>query len=208
MGQSIWYNDRYDYCYVPIHKNASSWAKEMFAQEFQFEEHHMSFDEVQNLDKKYIVFVRDPYERWISGIAQWYIQKAHTKYPQIVNEKYKIDPIIFELMTEAVGIDAHTHKQINYISPIKIENGIFFNVSDKNFHKNFEHFLATSLRTNFRLTRHKKNVTNIMTLKGSITRQLKSMLTPEYKTKITTYYQQDLDFIKNCKFYNYTESSL
>jgi len=207
MGQAIWYNDNCDYCYVPIHKNASSWARQFFKKEFEFTEHHMTFDEVRSLDKKYIIFLRDPIQRWVSGVTQWYIQKAKQKYPHIVNTQYKIDPITFEMATEAVGIDAHTHPQTNFISPVRIDRTFFFNVSDKNFANNFQKFLSHKMNYNNSIP-YRTNITNPMTLKGSISRQLKSMLTDEYKEKIKSYYQQDISLIEKCKFYSYTESAL
>ena len=84
--------------YVYIPKNASSWTKPNLRDwGWQFYNYH-----TDQLNKTAIVVLRDPVERWLSGIAEYFALYQNTTNDLVDNKS--LQQIIFDRIT----FDDHT----------------------------------------------------------------------------------------------------
>lgn len=167
------------------------------------------------LDKIFVVILRDPVDRWFSGVAQWYHNMWIENFKKTVspNAPLILDPFTIELLSTIVKIEEHTELQTYWIKNLDSKKNIFFNISDKKFKADFEHFLITKLRLNnsqlssFKeLNKNNKNKTDESSLKSKVIEQLKMKLSARQKARILDFYEEDICFIKNCNFYQSKES--
>lgn len=211
MTQVDWYADateaysidKSNYCYLPIKKNATNWGLDFFntvSKTTKLEEfiihRHLYYD------KKFIIFLRDPLERWYSGIAQWYAERK-------VSHNFKLDPLTIELLCQAVKIDVHTERQTMYFYFLEYDDCVFFNLDDTNFVNNLTKFLE--IKAGFpklNVSIPKKYTSDELENKKSIIRQLKKALkdNPKYLEQVKRFYQEDYNFMANCKFYTFKQS--
>lgn len=110
-------NDTSDYVYVNIPKNATNWTK-FHMQNIGFV--HGNFKEWPNLvdNKKFIVFLRDPIDRWVSGIAEYFV-----KYQQHIRT---FDNNLLDIIFDRVALDDHTEKQVYFLNGLEDREIIFF----------------------------------------------------------------------------------
>lgn len=206
MAQQIYLHKDYDYSFIPILKNASVWAEHFFTSN-GYKVKNITAEKLSTLNKKHIVFLRDPKERWMSGVAQWYTNKYHPKKLNFSQDGiYNLDKITLELLSDVVELDGHTTPQVYWLYYINPKDCIFFNISDSMFVTYFENFLKTKLKINYQMYYTKKNSTQGDSLKYHIVDQLKTNLTKSQWNKIMKYYQEDYKFIEQCKFYKFIES--
>jgi len=101
--------------YVNIPKNASSWTKPNL-QDWGWEFYNYHYDK---LDKTAIVVLRDPVERWLSGIAEYF-----ALYHPSFNESY-FSPPFLDVIFDRITFDDHTEKQVKFLDNIDTDNCIF-----------------------------------------------------------------------------------
>ena len=109
-----------DICYIPIPKNSSSYVgKLMLANHWGVN----NFLTTDLSNKKIIVLLRDPIERWISGMAQYL---CSTGYPadDILNEWNSLTTV---LVFDRLIFDDHTEKQVYFINSVPEELRVYFN---------------------------------------------------------------------------------
>lgn len=206
MAQTVFVNKKF--CYIPIHKNASNWTKNFLSTNCSFVEKTYEISELLELKKNYIILLRDPVDRWVSGTAQWFHSKREL-YPNTLIDDYIIDPILFEMLIDAVGIDAHTHPQIDFLHGIVKDKTFFFDVNDQNFEKNFLDFITKKINKSFTLDYNYRNHSEPSTFKMNIIKQLRNKLRNKSNIeKLKKYYNQDISFIKTCHFYQKSESGI
>ena len=129
--------------YINIPKNSSSWAK--------IKLRPLKFTSCSYLVPEYtkIVILRDPLERYISGLAQW--QPAR-------NKLFEQDTRILEyILKYIITTDPHTELQSWFIKEIQGENIVFF-WHDENLQSNIDHYFK-SLGINLPYI-HPKNVSD------------------------------------------------
>ena len=113
-----------DVFYIPIPKNSSSYVgKLMLANKWNI----ANFLETDLTNKKIIVILRDPIDRWVSGMAQYLCSS-------VVSKGYSADTIIQTwneitqtLVFDKVIFDDHTEKQVYFINTVPTESCIYFN---------------------------------------------------------------------------------
>ena len=105
--------DSNNYAYVNIPKNASSWIKE----QFNGTEHNYINDPI---DATYVVALRDPVSRWISGAAQ-----AFSGCPP-ENPHFFLS-IGFNAIFDHMVFDEHTAPQIMFLDKIDYNQTVWFN---------------------------------------------------------------------------------
>jgi hypothetical protein len=186
-------NDSSEYCYAPILKNAHTWGKHFF-------KIYADFHPIQNhAGKKYIVFLRDPVQRWFSATSQWF-ELNHTG-----SEDYVIDQTMMKMIFSTVKLDAHAMLQLEFIREIPRSSDItFFDLGDPSFESNLKHFLYTYKICRFsKIANEKINVTEQDNFKSSIIEQLKQAFDKnvKYQDLIYRYYEADYDLIKKSVFY-------
>ena len=126
-----------DLMYVYIPKNASSWTKPNLQDwGWQFYNYH-----TDGLNKTAIVVLRDPVERWLSGIAEYF-----TLYHDDVNGiEYNngLRNIIFDRIT----FDDHTEKQVKFVQGLDTSKCIFL-WCDDDYRKNFSQLVTERVGAN------------------------------------------------------------
>lgn len=179
--------------YIPIAKNASSFLKEYFIEALDWSK---EFNYQHKPKDKYIVVLRDPFERWYSGVAQ-YLEFYH-KYLDIDNE------IVLTFLCQRVVLDAHTEPQINFIQYLRMPKITFFKF-DKDLTSNLEQYLLEEklINENSDTTKLFKNRTVEMHTKVHVQSILKRFIkeNPKYVHHIKNVYKSDYELISKIKFY-------
>lgn len=180
-----------NYCYRAIEKNAHLWGKEYF-------KIAANFSETEDfLDKKYIIFLRDPIRRWFSGMAEWfYLNTEH-------DVNYVLDKHILKLIFTTVEFDYHTDTQISFLEGLERKDFIFFDINDHNFMINLNHFTQTKMNL-----RPPKNLNKIHFIeenqyKMKIFEQLQRAYhtTQEYNISLRTKLFTEIQLYENSHYY-------
>ena len=189
------YHSELKKCYINIPKNASSFVRETF-KDNNWKHMHLGM----NMDiENYIVILRDPIDRWISGISQHVTSNilgenyGSTHFLEHNNEL--VNRIIFD----QIVFDDHTEQQSWFLEPFNLERAVFF-YCDENLRVNLDSYFdykfdlsnkpyvntSVSQFDNFNLVEHFKTlVYNNKT----------------YYNRIKSYFLRDYDLINSVKFY-------
>jgi hypothetical protein len=180
-----------DLMYVNIPKNASSWTKPNLKDwDWQFYNYH-----TDHLNKHALVVLRDPIDRWISGIAE-YLALYH---PDFNAPFYETQRLIFD----KIVFDDHTEKQIKFLDGLDTDNCTFM-WCDNEYRNNFSRFITEHLGDN-RYDRYDyQHVSRNDGTRYSHKLFFKNVLekNPEYLENLKQYYAEDYNLINNVKFYN------
>ena len=117
------------FMYINIPKNASSWTKPNLI-DYGWEFYNYRTDK---LDKHSLIVLRDPVDRWVSGIAE-FLTLYHSSYT--LDSQETID-LIFDRIT----FDDHTERQVYFLDGIDTNNATFF-WCDHNYRENFSKFIS------------------------------------------------------------------
>jgi len=120
-----------DLMYVYIPKNASSWTKPNL-KDWNWETYNYHTDNLYN--KQAIIVLRDPVERWLSGIAE-YMFLYHNQI-----DTAHLSKSFFDIIFDRVALDDHTEKQTLFLEGLSLSNCAFFWCND-NYRKYFSLFL-------------------------------------------------------------------
>lgn len=176
--------------YVNIPKNASSWTKpNLFDWGWEFYNYHTDV----LTHKVSIVALRDPVDRWLSGIAEYFA----LYYPE-----FKLDsPEAIELVFDRVCFDDHTERQINFIHGLDTDQCIFLKC-DANYRQNFSNLLVEHRMPNryfnYEYQHVSKNSPERTRFKEIFERAIQE---PKYLSKVREYFHKDFQLIYSVKFY-------
>ena len=185
--------------YVNIPKNASSYISVWLINNKWQSKTYKNSDNVSEA----IIVLRDPVNRWISGISQYlssYVVNDDKITPQIFNEFYNlaIERIIFDVIWQ---FDDHTWPQFYFfdecLSQIKMKT---YFLLDNNFNNNFKKYLNLEDPINC-----PRNATTNNTF--IIANKIKDELSKndDLVSKIKEAYEQDYDLINSVKFIDYSK---
>lgn len=177
-----------DLMYINIPKNASSWTKPNL-KDWGWEFYNYHTDNLYN--KHALVVLRDPVERWISGIAEYmtlyYADSDPTKW--------------FDLIFDRVAFDDHTESQVLFLQGINLSNCTFF-LCDENFKSNFSDFLNKHDMPNSYHRYENQHVTanspERTRFKNIFTEALKNS---KYNQKVEWYFEKDYKLLRSIQFY-------
>lgn len=227
-GQSwLRYNYETDssYVYVNIPKNASSWAKENFGgYEYNFitqtfvgtPTSAVTIKRARNVEPTYVVILRDPLDRWLSGAAQSF-------YGCSPDSPYFFMNIHNDMMFQHMVFDNHTAPQTMFLQGINQANTVWFKCND-----NLTYQLDAWMQECFNDTvspvvRNNKNSYNVSAYgvgneflardnktkiigwsQQEIIDELKNRLeqNPKYKQLIRDFYTDDYALYESVKFYD------
>lgn len=125
LGQAIRINDSFNIVVIP--KNGSCTIQNLP------NSHRINFLDLKHKDEKFYVIIRDPVERWKSGIKQYIMNWALLETPENENiDKslvhsifYKLFPAILTSSDVSFTADEHTARQTDFIKHLvnnKYEN--------------------------------------------------------------------------------------
>ena len=110
--------------YIPIPKNSSSYIGQLLLKNNWNIGNFLTTDLT---NKQLIILLRDPIDRWISGIAE-YLCSSLLKNGRTSDDIIKNwNGIVQDLVFDQVIFDDHTEKQVYFIQSIPRENCVFFN---------------------------------------------------------------------------------
>lgn len=177
------------YAYIPVPRCGSSFLHKFFINQHNWKPYNYKF--ISN--QKFFAVVRDPYERWLSGL--WSI--ANPWHDDIVNKPYNLldDRSLAKLFDDPGCNNHHTMKQNLFYKNLNLNNITFFNFDDPKFIRNISHFIKNKLllATNFTEKWHKSDE------KTEIRRIVEKNKT-NYN-KLMTWLEDDYHFMSKLKFY-------
>jgi len=202
----IIYESNNNLCYAPIPKNASMWGNKIFKDYLNFESKKYVLE--KNLNKKFIIFLRDPLDRWISGITQflWQLQFDDDTEYFLKNKNFILDPLHISLIFSKIEFDTHSMSQVSFLHEFlpSIDSHhklIYFYVNDVNFSKQVAHFLYSNYKIKIPTSKIHETAKN--KLKVQIRKQIKDNLNsnPKHLKFVMKVLQKDYELISNCNFY-------
>jgi hypothetical protein len=194
-----------EYGYIPIWKNASTYCKDFFKVGWNWTTVYNYHEQLPT--KKLLVCLRNPLERWISGVAEYFWHD----HPNIDLD----NQALLEFVSERIVFDEHTEPQVNFFYNLELDKLIFIKI-DSNFINNLELFASEILQSkNWRW--HKAQ--NGETLKSFATNKsvdipkklrnvsilnnyLKS--NPLLEDKIREFYEKDFSIYESVTYYGKT----
>lgn len=195
-----------NYIFVPIPKCSSRYTLQilniMCAWNEDSNYHKTNFD-----DKTKIVVLRDPLERWKSGVLHHFFMKNHNMTDNLLD-------YVFNQLT----LESHSELQVRFLQNIDTDSCIFFNL-DEEYSENLKHFIIHTLNKNYTFwnktnelysrdnKKHEiiwknstadrpKKIQDKQTLSDYIERN------PDCMIRLKEYLKPDYDLIANIKFYN------
>lgn len=183
-----------EYVYIPIYKNANTWGKEFFLRtcNWQFNRSNSPNDLTNN---KYIIFLRDPIERWISGAVEYLFRKYQEGFDYSTCDSALVTEMIFDVLR----LDAHTDPQTTGLTLLDMNKGTFFWINDE-FENKVREFTKVVLRvdTDATIDPKKYNKSSHIEFKRASTTKIKNYLdkVPEHRQRIMDFYGSDYNLIK------------
>ena len=180
-----------EYMYVYIPKNASSWTKPNLKDwGWEFYNYH-----TDNLNKHALIVLRDPVERWISGIAE-YLYLYHRDF--ITSD---LNKAVRELIFDKIAFDDHTERQLYFIEGLDPERCIFFKFGQE-YRAQFSEFLNSINMPNKYSNYNYQHVSNDSPERKQFKEFFKrEMENSKYLNKVEDYFREDMRFIETVKFY-------
>ena len=174
-----WVDSDKSITFVPIPKNASSFVKGCL-----LGSNHFIHNDNLAIANQYLITLRDPFERWISGVAQFIATESNNK----LNPHDLINKITF---------DDHTELQTYFLQGIDLDRCIFLRV-DQNLRTNIKQWL---IENNYQVDINL--VPNINEGKQIFKNWVTAMIDTNHqlKLKLTEHYAQDYELINRVKFY-------
>ena len=187
------------YLHIPV--NASSWGKQIFWQAGFRPNRPPELDAAHRI----IVWLRDPVERWLSGLATWltYRLPQHTGL-----ELVRDNQALLDLIFDTVRLDDHTERQMFFVQQLNWEQCDFWYINS-----DFRLAFSDYFYARFGQTVHAQAPQNVSGLENGkiIPRQyFRSVLlnNKTYLTRVCEFFQQDCDMIREIKFANCQTPSL
>jgi hypothetical protein len=175
-----WIDNNKNIAFVHIPKNASSFVKGCLLSTGKFT-HSSSLVQAD----RYLVTLRDPLERWISGITQFMSNP--------INQHLTI-----EQLTDRWTFDDHTELQTYFLKGIDLEQCDFIRVDD-NLRTNIKSWMAV----NGYYVTDIDQIPNINTGDHQAQKQYANILDfdQDLVLKLTEHYAKDYELINRVKFY-------
>jgi hypothetical protein len=175
--------------YINIPKNASSWTKPNL-KDWGWQFYNFYKDQVE---KTAIVVLRDPMERWVSGIAE-YLTLYH---PTIGAPFHETAELIFD----RVCFDDHTERQIRFLDGIRTSDCIFLQC-DENYRAKFGQLLTEHGMPNRYQNYEYQHTSEKCPIRSRHKRIFAEYIKDtKYYDKVRDYYKEDYKLINSVKFY-------
>lgn len=197
--------------YLPILKNAHRYACHVF-ESFNFKQHYAK-DNQEYISKgiKKVIILRDPIERWYSGIIQYMVAQKVLDKDYDLNIDFS-NRDLCRMLTSVVVIDTHTKSQVNYLDGIDMDECIFIKF-DSDLEKNLQNLCHVNFGGKFDPNLIEKlnfipYFNNQGGLKKSdrvkdLTNKLKESVSYYgYESRLLEYYKKDIELYNNVIFLN------
>lgn len=184
--------------YVNIPKNASSWTKPNL-KDFGWEFYNYHTDHMYH--KHAIVVLRDPVERWLSGVAEYFALYHRNIDTTQINQAF------IDLVMDQITLDDHTEKQVYFIDGLDPGRCTFF-MCDHDYRLLFCQFLANQgIDNTGKYKKYKYQHTTEDREDGDTARsKFKEIFQPiisepKYLNKVKQHYKLDYELISKVNFF-------
>ncbi len=183
----------HDLMYINIPKNASSWTKNNLL-EFNWEHYNYHTDNLYH--KHALIVLRDPVERWLSGIAE-YMYLYHQNL-----DSAHFSSCFFDIIFDRVSFDDHTEQQVLFLEKLNLDNCTFF-LCGSNYRTLFGQFLNNHGMPNRYHNYDYQHVTEDSPERKKFKRIFKQTIenNSKYLYNIKTFFSKDYKLINSVKFY-------
>jgi hypothetical protein len=184
-----------NYYFVNIPKNSSSWTKELLTKWCSWQSANY-YNTTEILDKKTaLVVLRDPIDRWCSGISE-YINLYHKNFD--VNT---VNDAMLDWIFDRVAFDDHTERQIMFVEDINYENTHWF-WCDQNYSTIFSDFLTSINHLDHAYVMSPPvNMTEGDPTKNTNNQFFRQIIkNPKYFDRLKEYFYVDYQLIESVKF--------
>ena len=187
LGECMSHRDS-DLMYVYIPKNASSWTKpNLLDFGWQFYNYHTDY-----LNKHALVVLRDPVDRWLSGIAE---------YLALYHPTIQVSPGMLDLIFDRVCFDDHTERQIKFLYGLNTDNCTFLWFGD-DYRRNFSQIIADRYGPNNYANYEYQHVSDRDPIRSNFKEIFKTAIqNSKYLEQVKNYYEADYKLINQIKFY-------
>ena len=147
-----------------------------------------------------VVVLRDPIDRWITGIAQHITTNVLGKDFGSTHYLEQDNELVHRLMFDQVVFDDHTEQQSWFLEPFNLEKAVFF-YCNSSLSKN----LDTYFDNRFQLaTRPYVNVSQDQFDNANLVEHFKKLVynNKDYQNRLRSYFVRDYDLIHSVKFYD------
>ena len=178
--------------YVYIPKNASSWTKpNLLDHGWEFFNYHKDYD---CANKSALVVLRDPVDRWLSGIAE-YLTLYQPNFSLLFQETE-------ELIFDRIVFDDHTEKQVKFLQGLNTDRCTFM-MCDDDYSNNFSEFIAKHYGANRYAHYEYQHVSKDNDERRRFKILFKRVLErePKYLKRLIDYYEEDYQLIQQVQFY-------
>jgi hypothetical protein len=212
--------------WINIPKNASSWTKHhMTGTQFNYltktfyTDPGVSFSSIPRwpagmTDVQYLVILRDPIDRWITGLAQ-YLRGWAPDHPLHINN------VDWQMVFDTVHFDSHTQPQCDFIPNIDHSRTTWLRC-DENLASNFSQVFYNFTGRRPTLTMPDQDPGNVFNVTEKIQPTVTELFTtarqqdivdriravlndnPKYLDRLHTFYQQDIELFESVNFFNAT----
>lgn len=182
-------------CASSFLKDALNWEKRCFDNMNQRVADPLYYTQVDHI----MVVMRDPYDRWLSGIAEYF--ELYFPNDETVFEFLDF-PHAQRFICDRVSFDDHTESQLFFLQNVPLDKCVFFKMNAHLGTKVHE-FLDSQGITNTVNTAPPKNSTAKSSYKGRIVSKINSILRNDltlYK-QVLAYMQDDYDFMDQYVWY-------
>ena len=178
-----WFDSANNITYVHVPKNASSFIKGCLQASTKWEHSDILVNSEQ-----YLVVLRDPIERWCSGIAQFQINSQQLELD--VND-------VFNQIT----FDDHTEEQIYFLQDIGLNKVTFIMINDA-FNETISRWFGENGYTVNVDTMPKFNQSSDIKLELKQKYQQLVDSNPDYMLQLKKHFAADYELINKVKFYD------
>ncbi len=178
-----WVDETHHLTYVHIPKNASSFIKGCLIGCYGMWKHSETLVPAD----EYLIVLREPIERWVSGIAEYCFNSGNM--------------LTLEQALEQITFDDHTEKQIYFIKDVNLIRSTFLRV-DENLRDNLERWLKQyNYRTNIQIAlEYNTSEGAKRDLINKFTEEIN--LNPAYLARLQEYFADDYKLYNSVAFYD------
>lgn len=195
------YNEKIKNIYINIPKNASTNIRAAIVNNEFCSLNLLKSNFFPNYESS-VVVLRDPIERWISGITTYLnLYVADKNDLDSFLKGIKDNKWFFELLFEKITFDDHTEKQIYFLKPFDLSNCFYFYL-DNMFEFRFSQFyLGEGIKINF--NHEFKNIKTNDSVHKFFTEFLFDSKNAKYKERLKKHYAEDYELINSVTFYGH-----
>ena len=124
-------NDEIKKFYINIPKNATNWGKKAFDSTLGWRQTNYHDDNLLKQGYEAIVFLRDPVDRWTSGIAEYVNRYGYNS--SLFIQQLEKQQLAVDIINKTIAFDEHTVEQITFLEGLDTDSTTWFKVeSDLN----------------------------------------------------------------------------